>query len=219
MKIQLRYVAMSVIATLMLLAGQSVMAQAGASAPGFVETFADKALLKEVRKGGFVLYMRHGNTDNKRPDMNPIDLNNCETQRPLNDEGRRVAAAVGKSLRAAKIPLGEYFHSPLCRARESAYLAFPDQRDQLKSDRNLMYTANFTTEEKQPILAATRRLLSMPPPSGTNRLVLAHAPNLADLMGYFVKPEGTVVIIRPLGDDRFEYLGSIHPAMWPSLIH
>lgn len=195
-----------------------VFAQAGQSAPGFVEKLADPELLAEVRKGGFVLYMRHGNTDNSRPDRVPhVDLKDCTTQRPLNEEGRKVAAVVGKEIRNAKIPLGEIFYSPLCRARESAQLAFPDRLATLQEEEKLLYTANLTTAEKQPNLAMTRRLLSLPVAAGVNRVLVAHAPNMADLIGYFVKPEGTVVVIKPLGDDQFEYLGSIHPTMWKKL--
>lgn len=193
-------------------------AQSGNSAPEFVEKLADKELLDQVRKGGFVLYMRHGNTDNTRPDQVPLHLDDCQTQRPLNDEGRKVAATVGKAIAAARIPLAEIIHSPLCRARETAELAFPERLEQLRMDVNLMYTANLTTAEKQPVLAGTRRLLAMPVDKGSNRLIVAHAPNMADLIGYFVKPEGTVVVILPLGGDRFEYVASIHPAMWPQLL-
>lgn len=195
-----------------------VFAQAGQSAPGFVEKLASPDLLAEVRKGGYVLYMRHGNTDNTKPDRVPhIDLKDCNTQRPLNDEGRKVSAAVGREIRNARIPLGDIFHSPLCRARESAQLAFPDRLATLREEEKLLYTANLTTAEKQPNLAMTRRLLSLPVAAGVNRVVVAHAPNMADLIGYFVKPEGTVVVVKPLGDDQFEYLGSIHPTMWQKL--
>ena len=192
-------------------------AQQGTSAPGFVEKLADAALLDQVRQGGFVLYMRHGATDNRRPDAVALDLKDCNTQRVLNDEGRQQSAAVGRAIRAARLPLGEIFHSPLCRARESAELAFPERRGELKEEPNLLYTANLSTAEKQPVLATTRRLLSTKVPAGVNRVIVAHAPNMADLIGYFVKPEGTVVVIRPLGDDRFEYVGSIHPTMWAKL--
>ena len=185
----------------------------------FVEKPADKALLAELRKGGYVLYMRHGTTDNSRADRAPsVDLNDCNTQRVLNDEGRRVATDVGKAIAKARLPVGDIFHSPLCRARESAQLAFPAQRKMLQENLNLAYTANLTTEQKVPVVAATLKLVSAPVRSGTNRVIVAHAPNMADLMGYFVKPEGTVVVIRPLGDDKFEYLGSIHPADWAALL-
>ena len=189
------------------------------TAPVFVERPATPALLKALRAGGFVLYMRHGNTDNTKPDAVPkVDLNDCATQRPLNDLGRKVATQVGNYLRLAKIPVSEVVHSPLCRARESAQLAFADVGDLLRQENKLMYVGNFTSEEKKPIVAMTRLLVSTPVPAGTNRVLVAHAPNLADLMGYFVKPEGTVVVIRPLGEGRFEYLASIYPDMWPGLL-
>jgi phosphohistidine phosphatase SixA len=192
-------------------------AQAGQSDPNFTEKLATKSLLNEVRKGGFVLYMRHGNTDNTKPDRVPsVDLNDCSTQRPLNDVGRKVAAFVGEAIRKAKVPIAEILVSPMCRARETGKLAFGDLP---KVENNLMYTSNLTTTEKKPIIETTRRLLSTPVAPGSNRVVLAHAPNLFDLFGYFVKPEGTVVVIQPKGNGEFEYLGSIHPTMWKDLSH
>ena len=82
----------------------------------------------------------------------------------------------------------------------------------------LIYLGNFTDAEKAPIVARTRQLLSMPVPSGSNRLVLAHAPNLMDLMGYFPK-EGTLVVFRPLGEAAgFEYIASIPAGQWGELL-
>ncbi|NVO06298.1 MAG: histidine phosphatase family protein [Rhodoferax sp.] len=208
------------IAGLALLCGLPVQGlQAQGAETAFVEKMATPALLTELRKGGYVLYMRHGTTDNSRADRAPaVDLNDCSTQRVLNDDGRKLAASLGQTLVRAKIPVGEVFHSPLCRARESAELAFPALRGKLQQELNLAYTANLTAEEKKPVLAATRKLVSMPVAAGSNRVLVAHAPNMADLMGYFVKPEGTVVVLRPLGNDQFEYIASIPPSLWPALL-
>ncbi|HAF45671.1 MAG TPA: histidine phosphatase family protein [Gallionellaceae bacterium] len=186
------------------------------AAPAFVEQQVSPALLKQLRGGGYVLYMRHGNTDTSRPDRVPsVDLNDCSTQRPLTKEGRQVAVDVGQAIRKARIPVGETFSSPLCRAKESAMAAFGEK---YTVDNLLMYTANMTTDEKQPVVARTRALLSAPVAAGSNRVLVAHAPNLMDLMGYFPKPEGTLVIFRPLGDS-FEYLGSIAPQQWKELLN
>lgn len=200
-------------------ATSTAWAQKPETAPVFVEKLASKKLLDQVRQGGFVLYMRHGNTDNSRPDAVPkVDLNDCSTQRPLSEVGRQVATQVGKYLRAAKIPILEVIHSPMCRARDSAHLAFADLGDKLRAEPGLTYSSNLTAEEKKPVIAKTRELVSAPVAPGANRVLVAHAPNMADLMGYFIKPEATVVVIRPLGEGRFEYLASIHPAMWPKLL-
>lgn len=185
----------------------------------FQEKLADANLLAQIRQGGFVLYLRHAATDSSRADRAPqVDLNDCSTQRLLSDAGRKQARELGLTLQRAQIPVGAVIHSPLCRARESAQLTFAAQPELLRSEPLLAYTANLTSEEKKPVIAATRALISTPVPAGTNRVIVAHAPNLADLMGYFVKPEGTMVVLRPLGQSRFEYLGSIPPSHWDNLL-
>lgn len=181
----------------------------------FKEKAATQGLMVELRSGGFVLYMRHGETDSSRPDRVPhVDLNDCSTQRQLTKEGRETAAFVGRAVRRAGIPVREVVSSPFCRAKESARAAF-GERFQVVNQ--LAYTANMTSEEKKPNLESTRRYLSETVAGGGNRVIVAHAPNLADIMGYFPKP-GTVVVFRPLGPRGFEYVASIHPDSWNRLL-
>ncbi len=184
--------------------------------PAFQEKVVTMETIKSLRNGGYVIYMRHGNTDTSRPDRTPtVDLNDCSTQRPLTEEGRKVAAQVGGAIRELKIPVSEIYSSPMCRAKESAQAAFGSG---IIVDSNLMYTSNLTDAEKKPIIQQTRELLSKPVPEGTNRVLVAHAPNLMDLMGYFPKPEATVAIFKPGGEKRFEYVGSIPPAQWQQFL-
>ena len=183
--------------------------------PAFQEVMASPAHLEQLRQGGFVLYMRHGNTDNSRPDRYPdVDLNDCTTQRPLNDEGRQLMRDVGKAIRTARLPIAEIIASPMCRTVESARLAFGER---FKTNEALRYSANMTSEEKKPRLVALADILRMPLPAGSNRLLVAHAPNLDDLIGFFVKPEGTVVIFAQRGALGYEYVASIPPAAWQKL--
>jgi phosphohistidine phosphatase SixA len=158
--------------------------------------------------------MRHGTTDSSQPDRINLDLNDCSTQRPLNDEGRKVARMVGSAIKRLRIPVGEVRTSPMCRTRETAQLAFGDKA---VVDPLLLYTSHLTTAQKQPIVENTRKYLSEPVPTGVNRVLVAHGPNLADVMGYFVKPEGTVVVLQPRGDGKFDYLASITPDQWAGL--
>jgi len=196
--------------------GLAATACGAAEPPEFAVRLATKAQLQQVRGGGFVLYLRHGTTDASRPDRAPqVDLNDCSTQRPLTEEGRKLVARVGDYLRKAAIPIGEVRVSPLCRARESAQAAFGDK---FTVDNLLMYTGNMTDQEKIPVVEHTRALIVQPVPAGTNRLILAHAPNLMDVMGYFPKPEATVVILKPLPGGNFEYVASILPQNWPELL-
>lgn len=189
--------------------------QAADAAP-FSPKMATAETIKQLRAGGFVLYMRHGPTDTSRPDRVPrVDLNDCSTQRPLTEVGRLVAKQVGEAIRRAGIPIGVVESSPMCRCKGTAEAAFGKG---YVVNANLMYTSNLTSEEKVPRIANTRRLLSTPVPAGTNRVIVAHAPNLMDVIGYFPKPEALVVVFRPQGERGFEYIASIPPDQWSELV-
>ena len=180
----------------------------------FQEKIATPQLLSQLKQGGFVLYMRHGNTDNSRPDRVPnVDLNDCNTQRVLNELGQTVTKQVGDYVRQAGIPVGEVFSSPMCRAKNSALNAF----GHFTLEPAIMYTGGMTSTQKIPVLAKTRELISKPVAPGTNRFLVAHAPNMMDLMGYFPK-EASLVIFKPKGHNQFDYLGSIRPQDWPELL-
>lgn len=187
-----------------------------AEPPEFAIKPATKANLHDIRGGGYVLYLRHGSTDASRPDRAPqVDLNDCSTQRPLTEEGRKLMVRIGDYIRKAAIPIAEVRASPLCRARESAQAAFGDK---FVIDNLLMYSGNMTAQEKAPVVERTRALITQPVAAGSNRLILAHAPNLMDVMGYFPKPEGSLVILKPLPDGNFEYVATILPQNWPDLL-
>ncbi|MFV5212930.1 histidine phosphatase family protein [Azonexus caeni] len=189
---------------------------AAADTPTFIEQPITRELFEQIRSGGFVLYMRHGNTDNSHADRFPaVDLSDCSTQRLLSDAGRQLMRDIGRHLRSAKLPLNRVLVSPMCRTRESAQLAIGEA---FEISEPLMYSANMTSEQKQPRIAALKKLLAEPVKAGGNTLIIAHAPNLDDLIGFFVKPEGTIVVFRQTGNAGYEYAASIHPADWPGLL-
>lgn len=170
------------------------------------------ALLQELLNGGHVLFIRHGSTDSSIPDQVPVQLDNCASQRPLTEAGHLQMQQIGNHIRQLGLPLGEIHVSPFCRAQASANAAFGEGNWQL--EKMLMYTAAMTRVEKEPVVARTLELLSTPVTTpGKNRVLLAHGPNLAETMRYF-PPEGTLVILRPLGNGAFEYLASIQPDDW-----
>lgn len=194
-------------------------AQTSTEPPAFQEIPATRELINHLKTGGYVLYMRHANTNTSIPDAVPrVDLNDCATQRNLNDEGRKLAAAIGRQIRASGIPVVEVIHSPFCRTRETAQLAFAGPGVKLREEPLLAYASNMTTEEKKPVLDMTRQLLSAPVAAGTNRMLVGHAQNLAELINVFLKPEAAMVVFRPLGGGRFEYVASIPPAAWADLL-
>jgi phosphohistidine phosphatase SixA len=174
---------------------------------------ADPAIIDRVKQGGLVIYMRHGATNTKIPDQVPIDLNDCSTQRPLTEEGLAEARQIGVWVNKIGLPYSQVLASPLCRAVETAKVTFGRTEVELY----LQYTAALTTSEKKPIIAKTRELLSTPVAAGTNRVLVAHGPNMVEMMSYF-PPEATLIFFEPLGSGQFKYIASIPPKHWPVLL-
>ena len=174
--------------------------------------------LRLLRQGGLVLYMRHGPSDARRPDQVPIQLNDCSTQRPLTDAGRKYLDQMARDVARLQLPYEGAISSPFCRVEESARRVFGEL---VMVDALLRYTAGMPELQKRPAIERTRHWLSLPVlEKGVNRVVVAHGPNLAELMDY-LPPEGTLLIFRPLGlqaDPSFEYLASVGPGQWGTLL-
>lgn len=157
-----------------------------------------------LRKGGFVLFLRHAATpDYQEP--SPTDFTSCEAQRNLNGPGRAQAVMVGEALRELNIAIAEVLASPYCRCMDTARLAFgrvaPEEAVRGDKDK----------------LAAFQRLLSTPPAPGTNRVLVGHG-GAAGLLGEEFLREGETMVIRPDGDDRFTMVARVRAESWVQLL-
>lgn len=168
-----------------------------------------KAMLAALKAGGYVIYLRHDQTDISRSDTDPIDLNDCAKQRPLSDAGRAHARTIGLAFKAADIPIDQVFASPVCRAAETASLAFPDLKR--TTPRALVYTLALPKEDLGGAADALRKMLATPPPAGANTVLVGHTTNLKEATGLWPKHEGGALIFRPDGHGAFALAGVIDP--------
>src|SRR5947209_3305973 len=86
--------------------------------PAWADPPAPADLVPALRRGGYVLFVRHPKTNPDQADTDPWHLDNVKAQRQLSDEGRRQAKALGESLRALKVPVGKVIASKFNRAQE-----------------------------------------------------------------------------------------------------
>lgn len=120
---------------------------------------ADSALTL-LKKGGYTMMWRHGQTDYSTADQ-PGENTERFQQRNLNDAGVALAKSVGTIFRARGIPVGEVLASPMYRTMETAQYAFG------KATKNpLLRTLDPSAEEKALMLAQ--------PAAGTNRILVTH---------------------------------------------
>ena len=161
-------------------------------------------LVKRLRDGGYVLYLRHASTDFGQNDARMTSFEDCERQRNLTDRGRDEARAIGEHVKRLKIPIGEVLASPFCRTMETARLAFG--------------RATATNDVRGgPVEAARyeplRKLLSSAVPKGTNRVISSHGNPFAALAGPPYLAEGEIAVVRPEGE-RFSVVARIRLSDW-----
>lgn len=205
-------VALSLAATLLL-----VPVARPADPPAKAETAEQKTLpglpsvLADLRKGGFVIYFRHGPTDvSSGASDEKADLARCDRQRNLSAPGREQAAAIGRAFRSLKIPVGTVLSSPFCRCKDTAQLAFGRHT----VDNDLYFAINVGAEERARLADRLRRILSTAPAKGANTIVVAHTANLREAAGIWPKPEGVAHVFRPLPGNRFEPVAMVLAEDW-----
>ena len=171
-------------------------------------TEPDAKLLAELRRGGYVLFLRHTSTDFTQNDSRMTSFEDCATQRNLTDKGRAEARALGEHVKRLKIPIGDVLASPFCRTMETARLAFGKARA--------------TNEVRGGPLAADdpkryeplRKLLGTRPADGTNTVLSSHGNPLRAVAGPPYLDEGEIAVVRPEGGERFTVVARIRLEDW-----
>jgi len=169
-----------------------------------------KSLIKTIRHGGYVLYMRHTASNRNQTDTDTITLDDCTKQRNLSAKGRSQARSIGKAIKALNIPIGTVTTSPYCRCVDTAKLAFGQG---VKSN-DLLFTISTDEKETKRLTKALQKLLSTVPANGSNSVIVAHTGNLKEAAKIWPKPEGVLHVFKPMGANGFKHLGRIAPDQW-----
>lgn len=165
-----------------------------------------------LQRGGYVMYLRHAQTDPDTDDVEPVDLQKCAGQRNLSAEGQDQARQIGRGIAALGIKVSQVFSSPYCRCRDTARLAF----GQVTLVNDLQSALLKPQAQVRHLGAALRRLLQTVPPNGTNSVIVGHPSNLKEAVGIWPQPHGAIYVFQPLGDDA-RFVGRITAEDWQRL--
>jgi phosphohistidine phosphatase SixA len=142
------------------------------------------ALVGALKRGGYVLVMRHTSSPREVPDEKTANADNTARERQLDETGRTTATAMGEALRRLAIPIGQVFTSPTYRARETVrFLSLKDAMpiEELGDSGRSMQAAGDAQAEwlhktvaRAPSTSATATADTM-----GNTLVVTHQPNIA----------------------------------------
>jgi phosphohistidine phosphatase SixA len=147
----------------------------------------------ETRRGGQIVYFRHGATDPNERDTDPDNLANCATQRNLTEAGRQQGRTIGEALRAMNVPVGQIFSSGYCRAREYARLIFNQDAE---VEASMALPDLLSEQQRAQNTEAFKRLLARPPQPGVNTFMVAHSPNIRLAADVDLPEEGGAAIFR-----------------------
>ncbi len=176
-------------------AADDLLQPSAAASPPSGRFAVGPTLVAALRAGGYVISFRHAATDFSQTDADRQNLADCSTQRNLDEAGRDDALAIGAAFRALAIPVGDVSGSDDCRTRETADLAF----GRVIPIRDLTSRASTTDDaERAQRIEALRRLLSTPPPTGVNTVLVGHQFDLQDATGISIA-EGEAAIFLPQG--------------------
>ena len=170
----------------------------------------NRTLLNSLREGGYILYVRHGEAL-VGADPSNLNFQHCSTQRNLSEVGRRQAITYGEVLRSLRIPI-EYpvLASPFCRTRETAELAFGKEIVQVDPFLVEIYRlSGYSKPTKQTkILNSFNSVLEIPPPLGSNKVIIAHS--FPQGVGFGQIPDMGTVIVKPRGQGNgYEVVGRV----------
>ena len=105
-------------------------------------------IIFELKKGGKLIFIRHAYAPGGGDPEN-FDIDNCATQRNLNDSGRIQSKKIGDFFKKNNIPLGKVFSSEWCRCKDTASIAF--KKFETKSFLNSFFSEQFANNKKNQI--------------------------------------------------------------------
>ena len=103
-----------------------------------------------LKEGGYYVFIRHALAPGNGDPVN-FDLNNCSTQRNLNQQGINQAIRIGVEFKNKDIPISRVLTSQWCRCKDTAFYAFNDYIE--FPDLNSTYSSKFKQNQSDQILS------------------------------------------------------------------
>lgn len=174
-------------------------------------TLAGGALVAALKRGGYVLYLRHTSTDFGQNDEGMTSFEDCAKQRNLTDKGRAEARTIGAAIARLQVPVGDVLASPYCRTLETARLVFG------RATPSMDVRGGPTTPPDAERYASLRKLLSAPVARSANVAIVGHGNPFYAVTGPPYLAEGEIAVVEPRGADGFRIVAKVPKDGWDAL--
>jgi broad specificity phosphatase PhoE len=163
---------------------------------------ADEAVWAALATPGSVVVLRHSYAPGS---FDPPDarLDDCSTQRNLDETGRGQARRVGEAFRQRNITVGRVLSSPRCRCLDTARLAFGKVEPW-----DVLQGALRDAELRRRLLIPVRQTLSVHR-DGAPLVLVTHGSVVSDLTGLDIRM-GAFVVLRRGADGSHTVAGQVY---------
>ncbi len=163
---------------------------------------SEDAAWAALRQGGIILF-RHANAPGGGDPVG-LRIDDCATQRNLDEAGRTQSRRIGEAFRSRGIEIGAVLTSQWCRARDTAELAFPGRtRDETA------FNSFFGNRSEGPAqTTAARRILADWRGPGA-LVVTTHQVNIAALTG--ISPASGEGVVVKVENENISVVGRVRP--------
>jgi len=165
------------------------------------DAHATDAIWEALRTPGSVVVLRHSYAPGGF-DPPTARLDDCSTQRNLDESGRTQAHHVGEAFRQHGIAVGTILSSPRCRCLDTARLAFGSAQawDVLQG------ALNDESRRQQQLIAIRQRIAEHV--SGPPLVLVTHGSVVTDLTGLNVRM-GAFVVLRRTPEGSHAVVGEL----------
>ncbi len=159
----------------------------------------DKNLMNQLEDGGKLIFIRHAHAPGSG-DPNNFNLNDCFTQRNLNDDGRKQAKNIGEFFKKNKIKIDKVLSSEWCRCTETAKIAFKDFST--ISFLNSFYSSKYVKNKDKQVKALNEYVKKFK--SNKNLILITHYVLISEVLNY--GPSSGEIVVS---DKNFNIIGSV----------
>ena len=157
------------------------------------------SVLKKLKSGGNLIFIRHAYAPGGG-DPEYFNINDCLTQRNLNNDGREQAKNIGIFFKENKIPIDKIISSEWCRCKETAKIAFGTF--ETKNFLNSFFSEKFSKNKINQIKDLKKYIENWD--SKKNLVFVTHYVVISEVMNY--NPSSGEIVIS---DKRLKKLGNV----------
>jgi hypothetical protein len=178
------------------------------------------ALVRALREGGLLLWVRHTERDDRSGTVTPEQAasHDCAAQSELSATGRQHAEEIGTAMRALNLPIGAVRTARLCRTETTGrllHIAPVTDDDRLDASSTWVNRGGAAAEQH-----ATLQVLSEQPPAGKDVVLISSALDIPQPQPTVLRDlsPGETAVFRPEPAGKATLLARIGESAWPTLL-